>query len=113
MTMLDFIANLAYLCVDVIAIFSVVGSAIYLIGAVVARLRHRRFRPTEQVLTWSVGGLLLGTTGLACLVLSDYSPKSTFFFEYSWTTVGAMLGGSLLLLVVSWMLPARLIRRTR
>ncbi len=113
MNMLLFAANVAYLCVDIIAICSVAGSAMYLIEAVMARMRRRRFRSSDQVFTWSVGGLLLGTTGLLSLVLTDYPNKQTAFFQYSWSTIGIMLGGSLLLLVLSWTLPSRIIRRTR
>lgn len=54
MTILELIAATALLIDDILAVFSVIGSALILIGAAInLALGHSRFKATDQILMWS------------------------------------------------------------
>jgi hypothetical protein len=104
-TLLDLLAGVAFLLTDVLALLSVLGSALVFLGTAVAAAFGRRFRAPEQILTWSIGGLLFGTVGLLLLTLSlEYSPKPSPWLGYSRATIGWLLLLSFLLVVASKLL---------
>ena len=106
--MVELFAGIAFLLTDVLALLSVLGSTTVLLGTVIATVRGRRFRAPEQLLMWSVGGLLFGTAGILLLTFSPgFGPKPSPWLGYSWATISWLLLLSLLLLVVSKLLATK------
>lgn len=100
--LLEIFAGIAFLLTDVLALLSVVGSTIVLLGTVIATVRGRRFRAPEQVLMWSAGGLFFGTAGILLLTFfSEYPPGPSPWLGYSRATISWLLLLSFLLLVAS------------
>src|SRR5262245_58359438 len=86
------LGGVAFLITDVMALMSVLGSTLLLLGAVVAAMRGRRWRAPEQILMWSGGGLLFGTAGLLILTFSpEYPARPSFLLGYSRATISWLL----------------------
>ena len=111
-SLLEMLAGVAFLLTDVLAGLSVLGSALILLCTAGAAVLGRRWRAPEQILMWSVGGLLFGAAGLVLLTVSGgYPPAPSPWLGYSRSTLGSLLCFSFLLLTASKRLAARVARR--
>lgn len=108
MTVLEFIAATALLMDDLLAVFSVLGSALILIIACVnLALGRDRFEATDQILVWGWGGFILGTIGLASLIITGSEAERIGLLGLSKSTIGTLLLVSFLMLLGSTMLPRK------
>ena len=99
--LLEVIAALALLINDVLAIFSVFGSAWMLAGESASlAFGRRRYEASERILFWAWGGLILGAIGLASLIITGNEAEQIgIIFKLSKSTIGALLLVSFLLLM--------------
>ena len=104
MTVLEFIAAIALLVNDLLAVFSIFGSALILVMAVVNVALSRKRKVPDQVWMWGWGGFIFGTIGLASLVITGSEAERIGLLGFSESTIGILLFVSFLLLMGSIML---------
>jgi hypothetical protein len=104
MTVLEFIAAIALLINDLLAVFSILGSALILVMAVVNVALSRKRKVPDQVWMWGWGGFIFGTIGLASLIVTGSEAERIGFLGFSESTIGILLFVSFLLLMGSIML---------
>ncbi len=98
---IEFFASIAYIITDVLAVFSVIGSGIIALTAVVEFFTKKRVQLPGQILIWGFGGVILGFVGFFLLLMSDYVGKPVgVVFRLSFGTIGVLLTISLILLFV-------------
>jgi hypothetical protein len=105
MTPLEFIAAIALLINDLLAVFSILGSALILVMAVVNLALSRKRKVPELFWMWGWGGFTFGTIGLASLIITGSKAERIGFLGFSESTIGILLLVSFLLLLGSIMLP--------
>ena len=100
---------------DLLAVISVVGSALMLLTFIVNLIAGRRvLTETEQILRWSILGLILGTAGLVLLIVTGTRTEQVgVIFRLSPAMVGVLLIASCVLLVIRVVLSARVARLKR
>jgi hypothetical protein len=113
--LLEVIAALALLIKDVLAVFSIFSSAWMLAGESASLASgRRRYEASEQILFWAWGGLILGTIGLASLVITGNEAEQIgVIFRLSKSTIGILLFVSFLLLSARRILPLIIRRKGR
>ena len=105
MTLLEFVAAMALLINDLLAVFSILGSALILVMAVVNLALSRKRKVPEQAWMWGWGGFTFGTIGLASLIITGSEAERIGLLGFSKSTIGILLLVSFLLLMGSIMLP--------
>jgi hypothetical protein len=105
MTILEFFAAIALLINDLLAVFSILGSALILVMTVVNLALSRERKVPDQVWMWGWGGFTFGTIGLASLIITGSKAERIGFLGFSKSTIGILLLVSFLLLMGSIMLP--------
>ena len=105
MTFLEFIAAIALLINDLLAVFSILGSALILVTAVVNLALSRKRKVPYQFWMWGWGGFTFGTIGLASLIITGSKAERIGLLGFSESTIGILLLASFLLLMGSIMLP--------
>ncbi len=91
MSLIDIFAAVFYFIGDLLAIFSLIGSTLMFLFALVSRFMGRPYYTPDQVKMWSIGGLFLGAVGLTAIILSgDYPDTLGFFFGYSRSAIAGM-----------------------
>jgi hypothetical protein len=105
MTFLEFIAAVALLINDLLAIFSILGSALMLIEAGINLVRGRNRKAPYQVWMWGWGGFIFGAIGLGSLIITGSKAERIGILGVNRSTIGILLFVSFLLLMASIMLP--------
>lgn len=103
MTLIEMLAGVGYLILDICAFCSVLGSALILIATLTGRTKKQI---PEQVWMWSGGGLTLGAIFFSSLLWTNDYPTKTFIFGLSYPLVGILL-----LLSFGLLLASTLVRR--
>ena len=93
---------------DLLAVFSVIGSALMLtIACINAAFGYDRLRVTGQIFAWGWGCFILGTIGLASLIITGNEAERIGLLGLSKSTIGTLLLVSFLMLLGSTMLPGK------
>ncbi len=101
MTTVEFFASIAFIITDVLAVFSVIGSGIVALTAVIEFFTQKQIQLPQQILIWGFGGVIFGFVGFFLLLMSDYIGKPVgVVFRLPFGTIGILLTISLVLLLV-------------
>jgi len=101
MSIWEIFAGMGMFIDDSLAIVSVIGSGIMLVGSLAG------LRRMSQFAEWSLLGLFLGAIGQISLLVTGMMPEKIGFFQMSPNVVNGLLFISLLMIIGRFVLPKR------